>query len=227
VPALTGDVLPSSHPRRPFRLHLTRRRLAGIAAGGVTAAVLVAGAVTGASAAPAAAASPRVVTLTSSSSAPTGHLTVTFRYGVGRPGKMRPLSVSYAGGSSLHLRNAALIFTVRPALGLPILPAKRLPKSCKSKGFASRCAPFFAYSLIVRVRDVHSFSGTVRLPRIAVGITKVTKGKVKFRPLPLAGGPVLVVTLASVPRAHGKQKPVAISAPIGMQVGILLGPTAP
>lgn len=202
MPVLTGETAHSSR-RRP-RLGAPRRRLTAIAVAGVTGAVLVTGAVTGALAAAPAPAPSNIVTLTSSSSTSAGHLTVRLRYQVGRAGRIRPLSVSFAGGTSLKLRHPALIFSLRPLLAAPFrqihAPSGRL-----------------FVTLIVRLRDSHHFSGTLRARLFAIG-----DGRIAGRRLPAPGGRLLEATLASVFRANRHQ--VSISAPLGLQVGILFGP---
>jgi hypothetical protein len=209
VPVLTGEVPPSSRPRRPLRLSGPRRRLIALAAAGVTGAVLVTGAVTGASAAAPASAPSHVITLTSSTSSAAGHLIVRLRYQLGSAGKFRPLSVSYAGGTSQNLRHPALIFSLRPLLPFPL----RLVR----KGNFKAQGPFV--TLILRVRDSRHFSGTV--PSRLFGKVSIRAG----RKVPVLGGLVLETTLASVSSAKHKQ--IAINAPIGLQVGILLGPAIP
>jgi hypothetical protein len=209
VPAITGEVPPSSRSRRPFRVPGPRRRLAAIAAAGVTGAALVAGAVT-ASAAPAAPAPSRVITLTSSTSSAAGHLTVRFRYQPERAGKIKALPVSYAGGTGLKLRHPVLIVTLRPVLGSPFLQVRK------------QVVAVPVFTLILRIRDARDFSGTFRLPPRPFGRVSWVSRRHRV-PGPLAQ--VLAVTLASLSRP--KHPPVVIQAPVGMQVGILLGPVFP
>lgn len=208
MPVLTGETAHSSRPRRPrrrpaLRIRTPRRRLAAITAAGVTGAVLVTGAVTGASAAAPAPARSSIITLTGSSSSSAGHLTVRFRYQVERAGKIKPLSISYAGGTSLNLRHPALIVSLRPVLAVPF----RQIRAVKGPRIVT---------LILRIRDTHHFSGTIR-PGLFGQVSLHSTG----RRLPAPGGEVLEATLASVTQTKRVQ---SISAPIGMQVGILFGP---
>jgi len=176
-----------------------------VAASGVTGAVLVTGAVTGASAAPAPAPS-HVVTLESSSSSSAGHLVLRIRYEVERAGHIKPISISYAGGTDVKLRHPALIVSLRP---LGPLPPRQV--------HARKGRP--VVSLILRLRNTHHFSGTLPLRLFSPAF-----GRIGRKRIPFLGGRILEATVASVQR-YTRQ--VAISVPADLQVGILLGPALP
>ncbi len=209
MPVITGEVSPSSRSRRLFGVPRRRRRLAAIAAAGATCAALAVGAVT-ASAAPAASAPPRVITLTSSSSSAGDHLTVSFRYQTERAGKIKPLPVSYAGGTRLKLRHPVLIVTLRPVADFPFRQVHKQTVAVR------------AFTLVVRIRNAGDFSGTFRLPSRLFGrVSWISGGHLGSIPV----SRVLTVTLASISRP--KPPPTVITALGGAQVGILLGPALP
>jgi hypothetical protein len=206
VPELPSDAH-SPGSSLSTRRRVARRYLTGLSAAGLTAALALTVAVGDASASPAASPA-RVVTLTSSSSAPTGQLTVKVKYQLVRPGRNKLLSVTFSGASKVSLRHPALILSVRPVLVPPFRRGGGSPVGVR----------FHPFNLILRIRDVHKFSGA--LPARAVA----TIGKMlalRHRVLQTA---VLSAAVGSVIR-HKHQ--VSISTPVGLQVGVLLGPVAP
>jgi hypothetical protein len=203
---LTGEVPHSSSSHRSLRLAAPRRRLAALAAAGVAGAVVVTGAVTGASAAAPAPAPSHVVTLTSSSSSSAGHLVLRFRYEIGRTGKIRPISISYAGGTRIKVRHPALIVSLRP---LGLLQPRQV--------HARKGVP--VVSLILRLRNTHHFSGNLPLRAFIPAFRN--NGRTR---IPFPGGRILEATMASVQRF---KRQVTISVPAVLQVGILFGPALP
>ena len=205
MPELPSDAH-SSGSSLSARRRVARRYVTGLSAAGLAAALALTAAVGDASASPAASPA-RVVTLTSSSSASTGQLTVKVKYQFERPGRIKPLSVTFSGGSKLSFRHPALVLSLRPVL---VPPVRRGPGPV-----GVQVHPF---RLILRLRDVHNFSGALSARAVA------TIGKIlalRHRVLQTA---VLSAAVASVIRSkHG----VSISTPLGLQVGVLLGPVAP
>jgi hypothetical protein len=75
-------------------------------------------------------------------------------------------------------------------------------------------------TVVVRIRDVHHFSGKLPvkdLPRIGLRFGKSSR---QIRPAPAV---IIEASVASV----SSKRPVSISALVGLQIGILLGPIAP
>jgi hypothetical protein len=197
---------PANGPSRQLRV--ARRYLVGISAAGAAAGLILTGATTG-SAATASGASgtsaSRVITLTSRTSSSAGHLTVLFKYEPGKRGAIKALSLTYSGGSPLKFAHPALVFALRPGPG----PANGKPVQVKSHPLA--------FTLILKIPDVRHFSGTLPvkdLPRISWKVRKSSR-----RPLTLPSI-LLEASVASV----SMKRPTSISVPVGLQVGILLGP---
>ena len=206
VPELPSDAL-SSGSSQSARRRVARRYAAGLSAAGLAAALALSVAVGDASASPAASPA-RVVTLTSNSSASTGQLTVKVRYQVERPGRNKLLSVTLSGGAKFSLSHPALILSLRPVLVPPF----------RRGGGGPVGVQVHAFNLIVRIRHARKFS--VALPARTVA----TIGKILALRHRILGAFVLSATVGSVIRSkHG----VSISAPVGLQVGVLLGPVAP
>jgi hypothetical protein len=208
VPELSNAAHSSVSRRRAPRV--ARRYLTGLSAAGVTAVIALTGAVSDASASPAANPPARVVTLTSNSSAPTGNLTVQVRYQLEPRGRNKVLSATFSGASKISLRHPALIVSLRPVLALPPRhPGQRVS------------VRVIAFSFILRLHNARSFRGALpaRLLR--------QLGKVFASPprRPRLGGYVLSATVASVRRTK-RQISLQVS-PVGLRVGVLLGPVRP
>jgi hypothetical protein len=216
VPELPSEVAHSPGSRASVRRRLVRRYLTGLSAAGVTAAVILTGAVSDASASPASSAASRVVTLTNSSTAPTGHLTLQAKYRLGRSGRNRVISVTYSGSSNASIKHPALIVSLRPVPGL--LP----PRGVQVKvGKRQVHIPVFGFTVILRLHNSRSFSGA--LPRRVLALLRKSFAGPRRR---LRIGDVLLsATVASVVRRHKGQ--FQVSAPVGLQVGVLLGPILP
>jgi hypothetical protein len=168
--------------------------------------LVLTGTVTG-SAAPTAAGSgqaDRAITLTSNTSSAAGQLTLRFSYRPGEGGSVKPLSLTFSGGSPLKIAHPALVFSLRPVAGLvhgkPVQVKSRRP-----------------VTVIVRIRDVRHFSGKLPLKDLPRIDWKFSKPSRKVAPSVL-----LAASVASV----SPKRPVSISAPVGLQVGIVLGPIA-
>jgi hypothetical protein len=187
---------------RPRRSRIARRYAIGVGAL-AAAAGLVLTAAASSSAAPATQASPRVITLTSSTSSQAGQLTVTLRYEVTRNGGVKPLSVSYSGGSSVRIRHCAILFALAPVAG----PTVRRGRQVRVH------APRFV--LILKVSDSRHFSGTIPARTLPKLIGRFVSPKRRIVAPPTA---VLEASLASA-----TTKPKQISLPVGLQVGVLLG----
>lgn len=188
-----------------------RRYLTGLSAAGVTAAVVLAGAIGDASASPAVSPPNRVVTLTSSSSSPTGNITLKVKYHLERGGRNKVLSATFSGGSKVGLKNPALIVSLRPVVPLGLRRVGR-----------RRTVHVIAFTLILRLHSARHFSGSLPA-RVLRQISKVFAGQAIHRRLRPAGF-VLSATAASVSQ---RRKPIGIAAPVGLQVGVLLGPVLP
>lgn len=216
MPELVSD---ATHSPEPARQRRARRYLTGLSAAGVTAALALTVAASGALASPAPSAPARVVTLTSSSSAPTGHLTVKVRYQLEPRGRKKVLSVTFSGGSKIKLRHAALIVSVRPALLPPAVIIHR--RGCPPNGTHQRCSVrVIAFTRILKIHRLGNFSAALPAKALAQ-ISKVFARSPRVRP----GGDLLSATVASVIR-HKRQ--IAINTtPAGLQVGVLIGPALP
>jgi hypothetical protein len=200
-----------SADRRAGRLRATRRYLAGFSAAGVAAGLVLTGTAAG-SAAPTLRGSgsghpARIITLTSNTSSAAGQLTVRFSYRPGKGGAVKPLSLTFSGGSPLKIAHPAVIFTLRPVPGSvhgkPVQGKSRRP----------------TITVVVRIRDVHHFSGKLPvkdLPRIGLRFGKSSR---QIRPAPAV---IIEASVASV----SSKRPVSISALVGLQIGVLLGPIA-
>lgn len=199
-----------SAARRSGRLRtVAGRYLAGVCAAGIAAGLVLTGTATG-SAAPTAAGSgqaDRVITLTSNTSSSAGQLTVRFSYRPGKGGAVKPLSLSFSGGSPLKIAHPAVVFSLRPLPGF----VRGKPVEVKS-----RPKPLI---VIVRIRDVRHFSGKLPLKDLPRIDWKFSKSPRQVRVAPAA---LLAASVASV----SPKRPASISAPVGLQVGILLGPIA-
>jgi len=189
----------SARPRRP---RFARRYAIGLSALAAGAGLVLTGAASS-SAAPATQASPRVFTLTSSTSSQAGQLTVTLRYELTRNRAVKPLSVSYSGGSSFRIPHSAILFALRPVAG----PIFRRGRQVRVH------APRFV--LILKVSDPRHFSGTIPARTLPKLIGRFLSPKRRIVVPPSA---VLEASLASV-----TMKPKEISVPLGLQVGVLLG----
>lgn len=217
MPELVSDV---THPPEPARPRRARRYLTGLSAAGVTAALALTVAASGALASPAPSAHARVVTLTSSSSAPSGHLTVKVNYQLEPRGRKKVLSVTFSGGSKIKLRHAALIVSVRPALLAGAVVIHR--RGCPPKSGTQQPCPIrvIAFTIILKIHSPGKFSGALQAKALAQ-ISKVFARSPRVGP----GGYLLSATVASVIR-HKRQ--IAITAvPAALQVGVLLGPALP
>jgi hypothetical protein len=199
-----------SADRRSVRLRTAAGRcLAGVSAAGIAVGLVLTGTATG-SAAPTAEGSghpARVITLTSNTSSSAGQLTVRFSYRPGEGGAVKPLSLSFSGGSPLKIAHPAVVFSLRPVPGF----VHGKPVQVKSHRSA--------LVVIVRIRDVRHFSGKLPLKDLPRIDWKFSKSSRQFRVAPTA---LLQASVASV----SPKRPVSISAPVGLQVGILLGPLA-
>lgn len=205
--------------------HSTRRRVArlyltGLSAAGLTAALAITVAVGNASASPSAKSPARVVTLTSSSAASAGHITVQVKYQLEPRGRNKLVSVTFSGASRLSLPHPALVFSLHPVLA-PLLRHRggagiQVPAP-KGGPVDVQIHPFI---FILRIRDARKFSGALPA-RVVATINKIIAGPIHRVPLI---GHVLSVTVASV-RDHKHQ--VSITAPVGLQIGVLLGAVAP
>lgn len=213
MPELSSDAAHSPVSGQRAR-RVARRYLTGLSVAGVTAAVALAGAVSDASASPAASPS-RVVTLTSSSSAPTGHLTVQVKYRLAVRGRNKLVSVTYSGGTKLIHRHAALVISLVPAL-LPPFPGRGQVSSGGKKQVPIH---FPRLSIILKIHNARQFSGALPA-KVVASISKIFASRHRVFP----GTTVLEATVASVRRF---KKQVQIDAPAGLQVGVLLGPLAP
>lgn len=200
---LASDAAHSSVSRQHAQ-RVARRYLTGLSAAGVTAALALTGAVGDASASPAANASAHVVTLTSNSTAPTGHVTVQVRYQLEPRGRKKLLSVTYSGASKISLKHPALIVSLRPVLPTP------------------RRTQVRAFAVILRLHSSKHFSGALSAKLLALIGKSLASPPRRLHP----GGFVLAATVASVIRSKGPG-PVGIAAPVGLQVGVLLGPVMP
>ena len=181
-----------------------RRSLAGLAATGMAAGLILTGAVSGSAAPTAASASSRVVTLTSSTSSAFGQLTLRLRYEIKAGHQVKPLSLTYSGGSSLRLKHPVLVIVLRPLLGPFVHKAGKKPVR-------------IALPRILWLRDSRHFSGTLRLPKVSWVRRKAGQ---KRHPVLAPLGAVLSATLGSAT----SRKPISIQAVAGMQTGILIGP---
>jgi hypothetical protein len=188
----------SARPRRP---RIARRYANGLSALAAGAGLVLTGAASS-SAAPATQASPRVITLTSSTSSPAGHLTVTLRYELTPSRAVKPLSVSYSGGSSLRLSHSAILFTLRPVAGTLFRRGRQV--RTRAPGIV----------LILKISDLRHFSGRIPVRTLPKLIGRVVSPKRGLAPL----SAVLEASLASV-----TTKPKGISLPVGLQVGVLFG----
>ena len=193
---------------RSRQLRVARRYLVGISAAGAAAGLILTGTATG-NAAPASSSSgtsgSRVITLTSRTSSSAGQLTVVVKYEPGNRGAIKPLSLTFSGGSPLKFAHPALVFALRPVPG----PVNGRPVQVKSRPFA--------FTAIIKIHDVHHFSGTLPvkdLPRITWKARKPSRRVLR------APSALLEASLASV----NIKRPTNISVPVGLQVGIIFGP---
>lgn len=209
MPDLVSDATHSSVSRPSARRRLARRYLTGLSAAGVTAAITLAAVASDASASPAPKAPAHVVTLTSSSSAPTGHLMVQIKYRIEPRGRNKLLSVTFSGASKISLRHPALIVSLRPVLPLPL----------RGGGGGGSVRPT-AFSFILRLHNARNFSGALPTKLLAQLSKIFASPPRRVRP----GGSVLSATVASVSRPRSQ---VGITVPVGLQVGVLLGPAVP
>jgi hypothetical protein len=196
-----------SADRRPGRLRSVRWYLTGVSAAGIAAGLVLTGAATG-SAAPTSGGSgqeARAITLTNNTSSSVGQLTVRFSYKPGEGGSIKPLSLTYSGGTPLKIAHPALVFSFRLVPG----PGRGKPVQVKA-----RPRPLM---VIVRIRDVRHFSGKLPLKDLLRMGNWVGKPSRKARAVPTA---LIGATVASV----SQKRPVRIAAPVGLQVGIILGP---
>lgn len=188
-----------------------RRYLTGLSVAGVTAAIALTGAVSDASASPAANPPARVVTLTSTSSAPTGNIALQIKYQLERAGRNKVLSVTFSGASKISLRHPALIVSLRPVAPLGVVHrGQRIP------------IHVIAFSLIVKLHSSRHFSGTLPA-KVLAQLDKIFASQSRHRRL-MPGGFVLSATVASVGQ---RERPIGIAVPAGLQVGALLGPALP
>lgn len=211
MPGLSSDVAHSSVSRTSEPRRVVRRYLTGLSAAGVTAAIALTGIASDASASPAPSAPARIVTLTSNSSSPTGHLTVQVKYQLEPQGRNKVKSVTFSGASKISLRHPAVIVSLRPVLTLP----RRIP------GGGVRSIRAIGFTLILKIHNARNFSGALPA-KVLTQISKIFAGPGRHRVV--LGGFVLSAVVASVNRVN---KHVAISAPVGLQVGVLLGPALP
>lgn len=213
MPELVSDATHSPERTRPRR---ARRYLTGLSAAGVTAALALTVAASGASASPAPA---RVVTLTSNSSAPTGHLTLHVKYQLEARGRNKVRSVTFSGASKVSLKHPALIVSLRPVLLPPSVIIHR--RGCPPNGTHQRCSiHVIVFTIILKIHSLGNFSGALPAKALAQ-ISKVFARSPRVGP----GGYLLSATVASVIR-HKRQ--IAISTvPAGLQVGVLIGPALP
>jgi hypothetical protein len=172
-----------------------------------------------ASASPSAKAAARMVTLTSSSSAPAGHLRVQVKYQLEPRGRNKPLSVTFSGASKVSLKHPALIVSLRPVA--PLLPPGQHPV-CHKSGTRRRCSiRVIAFAILLKIHNLDHFSGALTARELAqIGKIFANPSR-RFRP----GGYALSATVASVVR-HKRQILLA-AVPSGLQVGLLLGPAMP
>lgn len=212
MPDLVSDATHSSVSRPSARRRLARRYLTGLSAAGVTAAITLAAVASDASASPAPKAPAHVVTLTSSSSAPTGHLMVQIKYRIEPRGRNKLLSVTFSGASKISLRHPALIVSLRPVLPLPL-------RGGGGGGGGGSVRPI-AFSFILRLHNARNFSGALPAKLLAQLSKIFASPPRRVRP----GGSVLSATVASVSRPRSQ---VGITVPVGLQVGVLLGPAVP
>ena len=196
---LSSDAAHSSVSRQRAR-RVARRYVTGLSAAGVTAALALTVAVGDASASPAASASARVVTLTSSSTAPTGHLTVQLKYRLEPRGRNKLLSVTYSGASKISLKHPALIVSLRPVARASIHGSVN--------------------AVILRLHNSKHFSGALPARLLALIGKSLAAPSGRIHP----AGSLLSAAVASVVRHKNW---VSISAPAGLQVGLLIGPALP
>lgn len=195
--------------RRAGRLPAARRYLAGVCAAGVAAGLVLTGTATG-SAAPTSEGSgrpDRVITLTNKTSSSAGQLTVRFSYRPGKDASVKPLSLTYSGGSRLRIAHPALIFSLR------LIPGFVRGKPVQVK---ARPRPI---TVVVRIRDVRHFSGKLPIKDLRRMGWRFSKPSGKVLVVPTA---LLAASVASV----SPKRPTRISVPLGLQVGIVLGPIA-
>jgi hypothetical protein len=188
--------------------HRARRYLAGISAVGVAAGLVLTGAVSSSAAPAAASASPKVVTETTSTSSSTGQLTLVFKYEILGKRTVKPVSLTYSGGSSVRIKHPALVLSLGP--GLAPAPGRHPVRERVPGGLK-----------IVRIADVRHFSGKISLRAFfKVKRVVVRKGHRVLAPL----GPALNATLASV----SAKKPLRLQiVPGSMRVDLVLGPLLP
>jgi hypothetical protein len=219
VPELSSDAQ-SPGSSQSARRRVARRYLTGLSAAGLTAALALTMAVGDASASPSAKSPARVVTLISSSSAPTGHLTVQVKYQPEKRGRNKVVSVTFSGASRVSLRHPALVISLRPVLAPPLRRGSGAGVQKPAPKGGPVGVQVHAFTLILRIRDAHKFTGALSA-RVVATINKVLAGPIHRVPLV---GRVLSVAVASIIR-HKRQ--VSISTPVGLQTGVLLGPVAP
>jgi hypothetical protein len=204
---VTGGAGQALAPDRSHRVRIARRYVAGFSALGVAAGLVLTGAASG-SAAPAATGAPaRIITLTGSTSSSAGQLKITLKYELVGRNEIKPLSLSYSGGSKLSFKNPAVIFSLQP-IAVP-------PGQVR----ITRLRPFGLF-IIRQIHDLGDFSGTIPardLPKISWKFVK------RARQVAVGPGALLQANVGSVRRA---KKQVNISAISGDQVGILVGPGA-
>lgn len=219
MPELSSDAAPSSTSRPSTRRRVARRYLTGLSAAGLTAALALTVAVGDAAASPAAKPPARVVTLTSSSSSPTGNLTVQVKYQLEPRGRNKVLSVTFSGGSKISLKHPALIMSLRPMVPLPLVHRQ---VHCQKIGTHRRCSiRVIAFVTILKIHNQRHFSGALPAKALA------QIGKIFAMPprLIMPGGYVLSATFASVIR-HKRQ--ISVDTMLaGLRVGVLLGASLP
>jgi len=204
----TSEPMSSAAGRRKAGRHLARRYLAGISAVGVAAGLILTGAVSSSAAPAAASASAKIVTETTSTSSSTGQLTLVFKYEILGKRTVKPISLTYSGGSSVRIKHPALVLNLAPPL---VPPVGRHPVRERVPGGLT----------IVRIADVRHFAGKISL-RAFFRVKRVVVRKGHRVRAPFA--PVLNATLASA----SAKKPLRIQVvPGSMRVDLVLGPLLP
>jgi hypothetical protein len=118
------------------------------------------------------------------------------------------MSVTFTGASTFNLRHPALILSLHPVIEPPFVHRSAVAKQ----------VPFHPFVLILRIRDARNFSGALSARAVA-SISRFLARRHRFVP-----SDVLTANVGSVSRhRHG----VSITAPAGLQLGVLLGPAAP
>ncbi|HET7016161.1 MAG TPA: hypothetical protein VFI65_19730 [Streptosporangiaceae bacterium] len=197
-----------SADKRSGPLRAAGRYLVGVSAVAIASGLVLTGTAAG-SAAPTLGGSDhpaRAITLTGNTSSSAGQLSVRFSYRPGEGGAVKPLSLTFSGGSPLKIAHPAVVFSLRSVPGL----VHGKPVQVKSRP---------VITVVVRIRDVHHFSGKLPVKDLLrIGLRFGKPGR-QVRSAPTV---VIAASVASV----SQKRPVSISAPVGLQVGILLGPIA-